>query len=260
MVAPTEPNVEADPFAPTEPNVKAQVLFTTADIVASSEPNAAADVMVTTADTAPTEANISEVGSVAWPSAQRHVRLGPPSPRRVEGPKRGSLAAAAIAPTEANFEAQVSSVQAVVFAPTEPNTPEACPVEPTELDAEAPVEKGRAGRQAPMSRGCADGELLPKSPKNERAQFRHLERNGRARFSHHPHVVAASAPDVRAVLGQLRVDAKTNEHKAALELLRALSVKGKVVSGDAMFTHRAAATRHDVCHPEKSLEILSTPN
>ena len=112
----------------------------------------------------------------------------------------------------------------------------------------------------PMSRGCADGELLPKSPKNERAEFRHLERNGRARFSTiHPHVVAASAPDVRAVLGQLRVDAKTNEHKAALELLRALSVKGKVVSGDAMFTHRAAATRHDVCHPEKSLEILSTP-
>jgi hypothetical protein len=120
VVEPTEPHVEADPFAPTEPNVKAQVLFTTADMVASSGPNAAADVMVTTADTAPTEANISEVGSVAWPAAQRHVRLGPPSPRRVEGPKRGSPAAAAIAPTEANFEAQVSSVQAVVFAPTEP--------------------------------------------------------------------------------------------------------------------------------------------
>jgi len=37
------------------------------------------------------------------------------------------------------------------------------------------------------------------------------------------------------------MDAKTNEHKAALELLGVLSVKGKVVSGDAMFTHR------DVC-------------
>ncbi|MBV8129800.1 MAG: transposase [Planctomycetaceae bacterium] len=36
-------------------------------------------------------------------------------------------------------------------------------------------------------------------------------------------------------------DAKTNEHKAALELLGVLSVKGKIVSGDAMFTHR------DVC-------------
>jgi len=55
------------------------------------------------------------------------------------------------------------------------------------------------------------------------------------------HLVAASAPDVRAVLGQLRVDAKTNEHKAAFELLGGLSVKGKVVPGDAMFTHR------DVC-------------
>jgi hypothetical protein len=55
------------------------------------------------------------------------------------------------------------------------------------------------------------------------------------------HLVAAYAPDVRAVVGQLRVDAKTNEHKAALELLGVLSVQGKVVTGDAMFTHR------DVC-------------
>ena len=46
---------------------------------------------------------------------------------------------------------------------------------------------------------------------------------------------------VKAVLAQLRVDAKTNEHKAALELLGVLPLKGKVVSGDAMFTHR------DVC-------------
>jgi hypothetical protein len=55
------------------------------------------------------------------------------------------------------------------------------------------------------------------------------------------HLVAAYAPDVKAVLAQLRVDAKTNEHKAALELLRVLPLKGKVVTGDAMFTHR------DVC-------------
>ncbi len=60
------------------------------------------------------------------------------------------------------------------------------------------------------------------------------------------HLVAAFAPDVRAVVGQLRVDAKTNEHKAALELLGILSVKHKVVTGDAMFTHR------DVC--EKIIE------
>ena len=54
-------------------------------------------------------------------------------------------------------------------------------------------------------------------------------------------MVSAYAPDAKAVLAQLRVDAKTNEHKAALELLGVLPLKGKVVSGDAMFTHR------DVC-------------
>jgi hypothetical protein len=55
------------------------------------------------------------------------------------------------------------------------------------------------------------------------------------------HLVSAYAPDVKAVLAQLRVDAKTNEHKAALELLGVLPLKDKVVTGDAMFTHR------DVC-------------
>jgi hypothetical protein len=55
------------------------------------------------------------------------------------------------------------------------------------------------------------------------------------------HLVSAYAPHAHAVVGQLRVDAKTNEHKAALELLGVLPVKGKVVTGDAMFTHR------DVC-------------
>lgn len=55
------------------------------------------------------------------------------------------------------------------------------------------------------------------------------------------HLVSAYAPDVKAVLGQLRVDVKTNEHKAALELLGVLPIKGKIVSGDAIFTQR------DVC-------------
>ncbi len=40
----------------------------------------------------------------------------------------------------------------------------------------------------------------------------------------------------------MRVDAKTNEHKAALRLLGILPpLKGAVVTADAMFTHR------DVC-------------
>lgn len=55
------------------------------------------------------------------------------------------------------------------------------------------------------------------------------------------HLVAAYAPRVQAVLAQVRVDAKTNEHKAALELLGILPVAGKVVVGDAMFCQREIA-------------------
>jgi hypothetical protein len=52
------------------------------------------------------------------------------------------------------------------------------------------------------------------------------------------HLLAAFAPCVRAVLAQLRVDAKTNEHKAALELLNVLPQRpgGYIFTGDAMFT------------------------
>jgi DDE_Tnp_1-associated/Transposase DDE domain len=39
-------------------------------------------------------------------------------------------------------------------------------------------------------------------------------------------------------LSQVRVDEKTNEAKAALELLRTLVLKGRVVTGDAMFCQR----------------------
>ena len=56
------------------------------------------------------------------------------------------------------------------------------------------------------------------------------------------HLLAAYAPQAAAVLGQVRVDAKTNEHKAALRLLGILPpLRGAVVTADAMFTHR------DVC-------------
>jgi len=57
------------------------------------------------------------------------------------------------------------------------------------------------------------------------------------------HLVAAYAPAVEAVLAQVRVDAKTNEHKAALELLGILPLAGKVVVGDAMFCQRDVAER-----------------
>lgn len=51
------------------------------------------------------------------------------------------------------------------------------------------------------------------------------------------HLLAAYVPEVAEVLAQLRVDAKTNEHKAALELLGVIPLEGAVVTADAMFTH-----------------------
>src|SRR5262249_13366050 len=57
------------------------------------------------------------------------------------------------------------------------------------------------------------------------------------------HLLAAYVPAAAAVLAQLRVDARTNEHKAALRLLGVLPLRGKVVTGDAMFTHRDVARR-----------------
>jgi hypothetical protein len=57
------------------------------------------------------------------------------------------------------------------------------------------------------------------------------------------HLLTAFVPAAAAVLAQLRVDAKTNEHKAALRLLGVLPLAGKVVTGDAMFTHRDVAEK-----------------
>lgn len=55
------------------------------------------------------------------------------------------------------------------------------------------------------------------------------------------HLLSAYAPEAKAVLAQMRVDAKTNEHKAALELLGVLPLKDKVVTGDAMFAQKDVA-------------------
>jgi hypothetical protein len=52
------------------------------------------------------------------------------------------------------------------------------------------------------------------------------------------HLVAAYADAADAVVAQVRVDAKTNEHKAALQLLGLLPVRGRIVTGDAMFCQR----------------------
>jgi len=55
------------------------------------------------------------------------------------------------------------------------------------------------------------------------------------------HLVAAYATAHAAVVGQLEVARTTNEHKAALRLLGVLPLAGRVVTADALFTHR------DVC-------------
>lgn len=56
------------------------------------------------------------------------------------------------------------------------------------------------------------------------------------------HLLAAYAPQAAAVIAQMRVEATTNEHKAALRLLGVRpSLGGAVVTADAMFTHA------DVC-------------
>jgi DDE_Tnp_1-associated len=57
------------------------------------------------------------------------------------------------------------------------------------------------------------------------------------------HLVAAYAPAAQAVLAQLRVDARTNEHKAALELLGVLPLKGRIFTGGAMSCQRDVAEK-----------------
>jgi hypothetical protein len=52
------------------------------------------------------------------------------------------------------------------------------------------------------------------------------------------HLLAAYAHEARTAIAQMPVDGKTNEHKAALELLGVLPLQGKVVVGDAMFCQR----------------------
>src|SRR5262249_34542887 len=51
----------------------------------------------------------------------------------------------------------------------------------------------------------------------------------------------AFVPAAASVLAQLCVDATTHRHKTALRLLGVLPTAGKVVTGDALFTHRDVA-------------------
>ena len=57
-------------------------------------------------------------------------------------------------------------------------------------------------------------------------------------FARAVHLLAAVDHRTGCVLSQCRVDEKTNEHKAALELLKTMVLKGRVIVGDAMFCQR----------------------
>lgn len=52
------------------------------------------------------------------------------------------------------------------------------------------------------------------------------------------HLLSAYCNQTSTVVAQLKVGSKTNEPKAALELLRMIPMKGTVVTGDAIFTQR----------------------
>ena len=52
------------------------------------------------------------------------------------------------------------------------------------------------------------------------------------------HLVSLLDQKTGCVLSQTRVDAKTNEAKVALELLKSLVLHGRVITGDAMFCQR----------------------
>ena len=56
------------------------------------------------------------------------------------------------------------------------------------------------------------------------------------------HLLAVYAVASGVTLAKAPVANKTNEHKAALELLRQVPLAGKVVTADAMFTHRDFCT------------------
>lgn len=56
-----------------------------------------------------------------------------------------------------------------------------------------------------------------------------------------PHLVAAVSHDGATVLGQRRIDSKSNEIPAVRKLLKDVDVTGAMVTVDAMHTRRATA-------------------
>jgi hypothetical protein len=52
------------------------------------------------------------------------------------------------------------------------------------------------------------------------------------------HLLAAYEHEAKAAIGQMAVEASTNEHKTALAILDLIDVKGAVVTGDAIFCQK----------------------
>jgi hypothetical protein len=60
---------------------------------------------------------------------------------------------------------------------------------------------------------------------------------------HGLHLLAAYLPDAGVVLMQMEVGAKENEIAAAPRLLKGVDLRGKIITGDAMFAHRGCPGR-----------------
>lgn len=96
------------------------------------------------------------------------------------------------------------------------------------LDAsvlETALQRWLAGQQADLEQICVDGKTLCGT----------VSKNLPERSVH---LLAGFAVHHRQVLAELCVASKTNEHKAALELLKVLPIKNAVITGDAMFCQR----------------------
>jgi len=52
------------------------------------------------------------------------------------------------------------------------------------------------------------------------------------------HLLSLLDQQTGCVLTQMKVDSKTNEHKAALQIIKELVLAGRVITGDAMFAQR----------------------
>jgi hypothetical protein len=57
------------------------------------------------------------------------------------------------------------------------------------------------------------------------------------------HLLSAFDHATGCTLSQVRMDEKTNEAKGALELLRSMVLKGRVITGDAIFCQREVCTK-----------------